>query len=122
MMGKMNFKLLFGVYIVLHLVLALVVFNLEDKVSAEGIKLKFRVDYFAHMLAFMPWSVWGYWLKMNKIHWFIAGIIFAMTMEGLHYFVPYRVFNIIDLLSNMLGVLLGFGLLNLWLYSRFSRK
>jgi glycopeptide antibiotics resistance protein len=121
-MNKINYRFFFGVYIVLHILLALIVFNLDEKMNTEGINFKFRLDYIAHILAFMPWMVWGHVMKFKKTKWLVFGILFAIIMEGLHYFVPYRVFNIVDLLSNIVGVVLGFGLLNLWLYIVHPKK
>ena len=101
---------------------ALVVFNLEDKMNVEGLNFKFRLDYLAHILAFMPWAVWGYLLKKRKLKWFIWGIVLAMLMEGLHYFVPYRVFNVVDLIANLFGVLLGYVIIYLWFLLKNSKN
>ncbi len=113
-------KLAFGLYVLLHFVLAIIVFNFDEKTNVFSTSMKFRIDYFFHVLAFLPWAFWGYFLKINNLKWLIIGLCFALTVEGLHYFIPYRTYNNIDLLSNILGVLLGYLLLKIGLV--FIRK
>ena len=38
----------------------------------------------------------------------IIGILFAIITEAIQLFLPYRTFNINDLISNTLGIILGF--------------
>lgn len=80
-----------------------------------------RLDYLLHALAFMPWAVllWLlYGVSFRKDHkkallWLIAGIMFAAAAEYVQYFLPYRAFNINDVLGNVTGVVAG-GLVLLW--------
>ena len=44
----------------------------------------------------------GTWLV-----WMGLGLVLAVGVEGLHYWVPYRSFNPMDALFNALGVLIG---------------
>ena len=83
-----------------------------------------RADYLLHMLIFVPWMilVWLY-LNKNKITgitrfnqallWFWGGLLLAALAEGLHYIIPHRSFNHLDLLFNMVGVILG-AIIFLW--------
>ncbi len=48
--------------------------------------------------------------------WLLLGIIFAASAEGIQYWLPYRGFNIMDVLFNVLGVLIGGVLLMVFLY------
>jgi VanZ family protein len=43
--------------------------------------------------------------------WLLLGLFFAAGTEGLQYFLPWRAFNLNDLLANGLGILVGFALL-----------
>jgi len=42
--------------------------------------------------------------------WLVIGILFATANEAIQYFIPWRSYNINDLVSNFIGVLLGAGL------------
>jgi VanZ family protein len=64
---------------------------------------------------FIPWvfllgSIAGFGTGVNAgkvILLVAAGIAFAVAHEGIQYLLPYRSFNINDLLANGLGVLIG---------------
>lgn len=43
--------------------------------------------------------------------WLVIGVLFALVLEAVQYVLPYRAFNINDLLANGLGVVLGFVLM-----------
>jgi VanZ family protein len=43
---------------------------------------------------------------IKTLGWLIIGVLFAFAMEAVQYFLPYRAFNINDLLANGLGVVL----------------
>jgi glycopeptide antibiotics resistance protein len=52
----------------------------------------------------------------------LGGILFAFVMEAIQYVLPYRAFNINDLLANGLGVVLGFVLLKLGFIKSFVQN
>ena len=41
----------------------------------------------------------------------IAGIGLVVGAEGVQYFLPYRAFNVNDMISNVIGVMLGLGII-----------
>ena len=59
------------------------------------------------------------WLNLNKqkvsgrarlqkaLLWFTAGVILAVFAEGIQFYLPHRSFNIMDVLANVTGVVLG---------------
>jgi len=73
--------------------------------------LQLRGDYFFHILMFLPWVFFSGVFNMKKIYWVLIGLLFAAGSEAWQYLLPYRAYNVNDLLANMLGVLLGFTLL-----------
>ncbi len=84
--------------------------------------LEIRLDYLLHALAFLPWAVilwlvYGVSFRNNNIAkvllWLLAGIMFAAAAEYVQNFLPYRAFNINDLLGNITGVVLG-GVVFFW--------
>jgi len=84
----------------------------------------FRVDYLLHSLVFLPWMPLGrrllgqgvgFFPAAPHIWWFVGGCLLAPALEGVQYLLPYRSFNPIDALYNLLGVI-GGGLLVLVLH------
>ncbi len=73
-------------------------------------------DYIAHFLVFLPFMICGdiIWGKrLNKGLWFFVGSLFIISLESCQYFLPYRGFNIYDILVGELGLVLSFILMNL---------
>lgn len=72
-----------------------------------------RKDHYVHATMFLPYM--GYfWItnkaEQSKIDFFKfygTGILFAAFCESLHYFIPYRSFDIHDFFANVTGVSLG---------------
>lgn len=75
--------------------------------------LKLRMDYILHSILFLPWML----LKpknaiISKTNvWLSVGLVFAAFSEGIQYFVPYRAFNLNDLIANCIGIVIGIFLL-----------
>jgi glycopeptide antibiotics resistance protein len=44
----------------------------------------------------------------QQLSWLLTGLLFASATEGLQYFLPWRAFNVNDLLANGLGILMGY--------------
>ncbi len=69
--------------------------------------IRIRGDYFFHVLAFLPWAFFLPIFSFSKPTWLLLGIIFAVGSESLQYLLPYRAFNINDLLANTIGIAIG---------------
>lgn len=86
--------------------------------------LSLRLDYLLHALQFIPWMILIRWRWRNcppsdKAGWkekkgagfFLlalgAGLLLAVISEGAQYMLPYRSFNVFDLLSNFVGLAVG---------------
>ncbi|MDY0104974.1 MAG: VanZ family protein [Lentimicrobium sp.] len=80
--------------------------NTSDNLNNITI-LQLRGDYFLHILLFMPWAFFRQACKIKTLPWLLLGLLFAAGTEGLQYFLPWRAFNVNDLLANGLGVLLS---------------
>jgi glycopeptide antibiotics resistance protein len=71
-----------------------------------------RLDFLIHSILFIPW-IFLYTVSFRpagvseKLLMIAAGLLMAFATEGVQYFLTYRSYNINDLLSNFLGVLLG---------------
>ena len=77
-----------------------------------------RLDYLLHSLVFLPFlplATYSISITSGNLKptiriplLIIIGILFAIITEVIQHFLPYRTFNINDLIANTLGVLLGF--------------
>ncbi len=80
--------------------------------------LSFRLDYLLHTAVFFLWGVLAgiYAIKRAEnrkrqlITLFLIGIMLAVLTEYVQKYLPYRGYNINDLIGNVLGVVLSFGL------------
>ncbi|GAB3279125.1 hypothetical protein GCM10027347_53690 [Larkinella harenae] len=89
--------------------------------------LQIRLDYLAHFLLFVPWVVllaYGYRIPHRGSIWiglsYVPALTFALSCELLQRFLPYRTFNVNDLVANFLGVTLGYLLVGFW--ARLTKK
>ncbi len=68
-----------------------------------------RADYWLHALFFIPLAPLWYtiWSHHHKLLVIFYGLVIAALSEFVHYYLPYRAFNINDLYANMSGVVIG---------------
>jgi len=59
---------------------------------------------------FIPWAFFRPAFGIKPSWWFLPGLLFAAGSEGVQYLLPYRAWNINDLVANSLGVVFGFGI------------
>ena len=102
-------KIIFSIYIGLIILLS-VAYTGNNLELHKIFILYFRADHLIHVALFLPWAFFGVRMKNNLLLWFCWGILFATGTEGLQYLLPYRSFNISDMIANMIGVVLGFGM------------
>lgn len=71
--------------------------------------LSLRLDYLLHMLVFIPLvPLWR--MTFPNHNWGVIiplAILLSAAAEVSHFFIPYRAYNINDLISNVAGVILG---------------
>ena len=68
-----------------------------------------------HLIFFFYLSILGFIFRSNQkkfINSFSFLFLISIILELLHYFIPNRAFELIDLYANSLGVLLAFFMLN----------
>jgi VanZ family protein len=110
-------KALLGIYTVGILLLVVLPINGKDQIFSHlnnTYIINIRLDYISHFVLFIPWVTIVY-LKFGKVSAFlnfdtytiISLLTFAIFAEFIQYYLPYRTFNINDLLANVFGVLLG---------------
>jgi glycopeptide antibiotics resistance protein len=69
--------------------------------------LEIRGDYLVHAMIFIPWAFFMLPMQQKAWSWSLLGLLFSTGTELLQYLLPYRRFNINDLISNSLGILIG---------------
>ncbi|HZK08108.1 MAG TPA: VanZ family protein [Bacteroidales bacterium] len=111
----MSRRTLLLIYLIAIVVLVAIPVGNENVKSLNSIfLLRLRGDYIVHMLLFVPWCFLKPGLDLSKWWWLLAGVAFALAAESLQYFIPYRAFNINDMIANALGVVLSFILVSIW--------
>jgi VanZ family protein len=98
----------FWAYIVAILLLITLPLNSVNSYLSNTYVVEVRLDYLGHILLFAPFLfLVKHTYLPNIIAALLTGLTFAVATEFLQYFLPYRVFNINDLLSNALGIPFG---------------
>jgi len=70
--------------------------------------VKIRLDYLAHVILFLPFLFMVKQAYSKRFYLiFLAGLVFAGLCEGMQYLLPYRSFNVNDLMANMIGIVIG---------------
>jgi len=110
------------IYLLILLIGTLVPLGQLNHTLNDNYTLNIRWDYLIHALVYMPMTVLlGFGLMRGRIdndlqafgsvrYWIIiafAGLFIAASLEALQLIIPYRRFNINDMLANGLGVLIG---------------
>ena len=115
---SLNLKFLFWLYIGAILLLVTLPINSAGELNNVTI-LRFRGDYFFHALLFVPWAFFRPVFRFANLHWLLMGLLFAAGSEGIQYLLPYRAYNVNDLVANKLGVVAG--MLFFLLFSNFVK-
>ena len=107
-------KIIFGLYIFYLLsVVTLLVIPISSDLEMDKYIFGIRKDHYVHATMFLPFL--GYfWIaektqksKINLLKFYGLGICFAAICESLHYFIPYRTFDLQDFVANATGLSLG---------------
>jgi VanZ family protein len=110
---------LFYLYTVFLILMSVLPINSGSSINHIFL-VSIRLDYLLHCLVYIPLVAFT-WIDKEIIStwtvkafgWIMALLLFAAVTEWVQYFLPYRAFNINDLLANALGVTLGILVLTL---------
>ena len=101
-------KPLLYIYIFLIVLLMTLPINRESSLLNNVYIVHIRLDYLAHMLVFLPFLfLIRRVYKLGVLPCLILGALFAAFSEYLQYLLPYRAFNINDLIGNVAGIVTG---------------
>lgn len=83
-----------------------------------------RTDYLVHVLIFTSLTLTLLWVNINTYNplIFIILIVAGITAEYVQIYIPHRSYNIYDLISNLLGIVLGYALLAFLKFIRTTRR
>lgn len=116
MLKKTNHKHKY-LFVYLFIIFIGIVLPLNNKESSINHTYIFtlRLDYLIHILIFTPWFFFykTVYFKISKFMWLLWGIIFAIIFELIQNLIPYRTYNYLDMLFNIVGILLSFVLIQL---------
>ena len=102
-----------GLYLLLLLAGALIPLGMGTSLN-NNYALNVRADYLLHALFYIPlpmilllsrWGSKGHWLKV-----ILLSSLVVVLFELVQLLVPYRAFNINDMMANGVGVLIGLAL------------
>ena len=101
-------KLLLYLYLVIILLLMVLPINREESFLNDIYIVHIRLDYITHMLVFLPYLfLFRRVYSAGIIPSLILGCLFAAFSEYIQYLLPYRAFNINDLIGNVIGIVTG---------------
>lgn len=82
-----------------------------------------RLDYLLHSILLIPWMLLRILYEKTDLRiffqWLAIGVLLAIAVELIQYILPYRTYNIIDLMANIIGVFIG---LLFWAVIKFPTK
>jgi len=108
-----HFKLFFYLYTLLIVLASVLPINNTGDSINHIFVISIRLDYLLHCIIFIPWVIlWSLYVPFSftgiKVKLIMIGFVFALANEAIQYFLPYRTFNINDIIANELGVIFGF--------------
>jgi glycopeptide antibiotics resistance protein len=111
-----HIKLLFYSYTVILILISVLPINSSGSSINHIFVVSIRLDYLLHFAIFIPWVFLLQKITQLNLRsvpaktlgWLVVGVLFALSTEAIQYLLPYRAFNINDLLANGFGVILGF--------------
>jgi VanZ family protein len=109
-------KFLLALYTLVIILASVLPINGPHSGLNDNYIVNIRLDYLMHAGIYVPWIIL-IWLAMGKalrssavkiMGAVLFTLLFAAATEGIQYWLPYRAYNINDLLSNWIGVVLGY--------------
>ena len=107
------------VYLALLVLASIVPFPGGSTVLSDNYVLRIRSDYLLHTLVYLPMPLLlGLFLERGPLRqdrrkflfWLgiiLPSLLFTVLLEGVQLILPYRSFNINDMMANGLGVVIG---------------
>ncbi|MBM3435612.1 MAG: VanZ family protein [Bacteroidetes bacterium] len=106
---------LFPVYSLVLILLSVLPINSTGSQINHIFVVSVRLDYILHAMVYIPLTLFA-WIDrriviaevpFKAVVWIIVLLVFAVITEWIQYFLPYRAFNINDLIANCIGIIAG---------------
>ena len=107
-------KILYKVIFFLSLIL-IMYFSILPASSIPNIAaLSFLTDKMIHALIFLYLSFIGLnsYFNISNLWLLVLIFLFGLVIEIIHFYHPYRFFEILDLIANLIGILLALAIFN----------
>jgi glycopeptide antibiotics resistance protein len=106
----LNIKIITYIYIIALLLATVLPIN-GSGVLSNNYTLSIRWDYLLHTLVYVPVPILMNVVVKNRGKVIFFSILIAAGLEFLQMVIPFRSFNVNDLMANMIGVAMGITLL-----------
>ena len=74
-----------------------------------------------HLLAFLVFAILHYLsFKKSYLKIFVSGLIFGLYIEFVQYFLPYRCSDVLDVMVDIIGLMIGIGFI--FLFNKLTIK
>lgn len=73
----------------------------------------FRGDYVIHLMIYLPWMFirrMTFEERVGKLCWLGIGVLTVLALEYIQMLLPYRGFNVNDIIAGLIGVVLSFAI------------
>jgi glycopeptide antibiotics resistance protein len=111
-LSKRTLTWLIIIYVLTIMALSAAMINTKAALNRTYV-LSLRLDYLLHALQFVPWIIlirWR-WKEKRGVGFFMlafgTGLLLAVISEGVQFVLPYRSFNVFDLVANCTGLVFG---------------
>ncbi len=116
---KLAFSLA-AIYILSLIILMLIPIGNSSTNLNDIMIVSLRGDYLVHLLVPFPWMWISRYIWLDKFKfawWFLLGLVLMATLELAQMWLPYRSFNINDLIAGIIGVV--FSAASSMIYKRY---
>lgn len=108
---KNTYRILFLIYVIC--LITLLVMPTDGEIKLYPIIFGIETDKLIHVSLFIPFipltflNNWHRFTSKGMLKSYLKGILFCALCESLHYFIPYRDFDLRDFLANCIGLSIG---------------
>lgn len=103
-------KVIFFIYLLITALITIIPIGGPDIPSLHKIYvIGMRLDLLLHFLIFLPLVPLWFLYNPKQQPWtlIVFGLLIAVFTEGVHYVLPFRSFDLYDMLGNMAGIVPG---------------
>lgn len=106
----MRYKQVIAIIFIISLIVLLAI-PIGNSTITNTFVVGFRLDYIIHCLIYLPWILVGKVIFNNNFKpllWLVVGVVLSVSLELIQFILPYRSFNINDMIAGVIGVILSY--------------